>query len=75
MTAQIIPFPQDIRDDVAMARIAQKVGLRFGWDIDLRVAISIVQESKNPVRDPALEAMAQNVAANMGIAMRAGIPP
>ena len=70
MTAQIIQFPQGVRDDVAMARIAQKVSLRFGWDIDLQVAVSIVQESKNNLRDPILEAMARKIATQMGLATK-----
>jgi len=72
VTANIIQFPQAVCADVAMARMAQKVALRFGWDIDLRVAISIVQESGKPLKDPTLEATARKIADEMGIALKPG---
>lgn len=70
MTAKIIQFPREVREDVTMARIAQKVSLRLGWDIDLQEAISIIQESKGHLRDPFLEAMARKIATQMGIATK-----
>mgnify|MGYP001603356871 CR=1 FL=1 len=70
MTAQIIQFPQEVRDDVSMARHVQKACERRGWHVELQEAISIVQESKNPVRDPALDAMARKIAAKMGLTLK-----
>ena len=70
MTAQIIRFPQEVRDDVAMARHVKNACSSRGWNIGLQEAISIVQESKNPVRDPALDAMARKIAAKMGLTLK-----
>lgn len=70
MTAQIIQFPQEVRDDVAMARHVLKACTRRGWHVELQEAIRIVQENKNPVRDPALDAMARKIAAKMGLTLK-----
>ena len=70
MTANIIQFPQEIREDVAMARIVQRAGARLSWTVDLSEAISIYQESKRGDHDPALEAIARKVASELGIALR-----
>ena len=72
MTAQIIQFPQEARENVAMGRMVQQVCARFAWTVDLSEAISIYQESKRGDHDPALEAIARKVASELGIALRPG---
>lgn len=72
MTGQIIQFPQEARENVAMARIVQRACARFDWTVDLSEAISIYQESKRGDHDPALEAIAKKVASELGIALRPG---
>lgn len=70
MTAQIIQFPQEARENVAMGRIVQQACARFDWTVDLSEAISIYQESKRGDHDPALEAIAKKVASELGIELR-----
>ena len=70
MTAQIIQFPQEVRDDVAMARHVLKACTRRGWQLELQEAITIVRESKRGDHDPALEAIARKVANELGIKLR-----
>lgn len=70
MSAEIIQFPKEVRENVAMARIVQRACARLSWTVDLSEAISIYQESKRGDHDPALEAIARKVASELGIALR-----
>lgn len=72
MTAQIIQFPQEVRDEVAMARLVQRACARFGWTVELQDATSIYRESKVVDHDPALEAIARKVASELGVELRPG---
>jgi len=62
MSAAIIKFPSEVRQDVAMARLVQKACSRFGWSLELREAVSIYRETKSAGIDPAMEAIARQVA-------------
>ena len=69
MSAEIIQFPKEVRENVAMARIVQRACARLSWTVDLSEAITIYKESKRGDHDPALEAIAREVASELGIAL------
>lgn len=70
MTAEIIQFPQEVRDDVAMARHVLKACSRRGWHVELQEAISIVRESKRGDQGPGLESIARRIASELGVELR-----
>ena len=70
MTAQIIQFPQEVRDDVAMARHVMKACERRGWDMELEEAMLIARESRRGEDGPGLESIARRIASDLGIALR-----
>ena len=69
MTADIIQFPEEVREDIVMGRLVQRACSRLGWKVELREAISIYCVTKAATVDPAMEAIARNVADELGISM------
>lgn len=75
MSAKIIEFPQQVREDIAMARHVQKACSRLGWTVELQEIISICRETRTATITPELEAMARKVANELGITLKPGTSP
>lgn len=72
MKAQVIQFPPEVREEVAMARLVQRACSRMGWNVELQDAVSAYRGSRNVESDPALDAIARKVASELGITLKPG---
>jgi putative aminopeptidase FrvX len=72
MSAQIIQFPHEVREDIAMARGVQRAFSRLGWAVQLQEIISICRETRTATITPELEAMARKIANELNIELKPG---